>query len=623
MNTNSSFKSYEKILLQSQKALKKIKHKLSSDMTKEIASLMDKLEKAIKAKHSEQAAIYSDSLKLLMKKSQRQCSCGIKELIKTVLFAFAVAFLIRQFWFELYEVPTGSMRPTIREQDRIVVSKTTFGLRLPFSNKPFFFSENDIQRGSLVVFTVKGMSIPNSDTRYFGIFPGKKRYVKRCVAKPGDTVYFYGGYIYIVDRQGELVNEQSNENYLGKNRIEDIRHVPFISFDGNTETRNQTTFFKQMDKSLGKLLATGLRTKGWFFFQDSWEEDQPVLMKTNRNQPVSYAELMGMNNYAVVHIVQPDKVPNTYKESFGNSPIAYLKIYHTANLTYPSPLISKTAFETSPSLNPYSTFIGLDHNHIEFLKRHLTTSRFIVSSGKAFRYQLENQNSQRMLNAISLPNVSDGCYEFENGVPYRIYFAGIRRPVDSDHQLNKLNEQEIIRLFNMGIHFSNYHEKNEFYRLSLPQRFAFYNNSSLYVMNAPLFSKDDSRLLQFVKNEIKHETTSSDEYPYIGFTDMSRKFKGTSKEIESFIKNFGFKVPEGHVLVLGDNYPMSADSRDFGCVPIDNLLGAPLYRFWPLNAIGKLPQVPYPTNKLTLSILGILTLSGLIFFTNRRLKKNK
>src|SRR5256885_1754180 len=43
-----------------------------------------------------------------------------KEFIFAVVFAIVVAFLIRQLWFELYEVPTGSMRPTIEELDRLV-----------------------------------------------------------------------------------------------------------------------------------------------------------------------------------------------------------------------------------------------------------------------------------------------------------------------------------------------------------------------------------------------------------------------------------------------------------------------------------------------------------------------
>ncbi|MBM3191641.1 MAG: signal peptidase I, partial [Chlamydiae bacterium] len=62
------------------------------------------------------------------------------------------------------------------------------------------------------------------------------------------------------------------------------------------------------------------------------------------------------------------------------------------------------------------------------------------------------------------------------------------------------------------------------------------------------------------------------------------------------IKRTGILVPEGHYLVLGDNYAMSADSRDFGFVPENNLRGVPTFIFFPTGArFGSPNQPPYPT----------------------------
>ena len=43
------------------------------------------------------------------------------------------------------------------------------------------------------------------------------------------------------------------------------------------------------------------------------------------------------------------------------------------------------------------------------------------------------------------------------------------------------------------------------------------------------------------------------------------------------------RIPSGRVFVIGDNRPNSNDSRAFGPVPVDDLLGRVWLRYWPLD----------------------------------------
>ncbi|OFZ11069.1 MAG: signal peptidase I [Bdellovibrionales bacterium RBG_16_40_8] len=105
----------------------------------------------------------------MSKKASFKKSFGLLLLSVVLIMAF------RWILFEPFVIPSGSMIPTLMVNDHIVVSKYSYGVRLPFSSK-WLTPPQLPQRGDVVVFR----SVEKDD--YYMI--------KRVVGLPGDKVQF-------------------------------------------------------------------------------------------------------------------------------------------------------------------------------------------------------------------------------------------------------------------------------------------------------------------------------------------------------------------------------------------------------------------------------------------------
>ena len=112
------------------------------------------------------------------------------EFFKTAILAILFALFIRTFFYEPFNIPSGSMLPTLQIGDYLFVSKTSYG----YSKYSFPFGVADFEgrvmgeapkRGDVVVFRLP--SNPSID------------YIKRVIGMPGDTVQVAEGRVYIND----------------------------------------------------------------------------------------------------------------------------------------------------------------------------------------------------------------------------------------------------------------------------------------------------------------------------------------------------------------------------------------------------------------------------------------
>ncbi len=155
---------------------------------------------------------------------QNKKTYGIWDSAKTFVYAILIALLVRTVAFEPFNIPSGSMIPTLLIGDYLFVSKYSYGyskhsipLSLPVIPGRIFFSEPE--RGDVAVF-----KLPTDD---------ETDYIKRLIGLPGDRIQMKSGRLYI---NGKIVKRE---------RIDD-----FVQTDRNGNIRRQARFLETLPNGL-------------------------------------------------------------------------------------------------------------------------------------------------------------------------------------------------------------------------------------------------------------------------------------------------------------------------------------------------------------------------------------
>jgi signal peptidase I len=118
------------------------------------------------------------------KQRKRKKESGLRNAVEWVVIiggAFLVAFVVKTFLIQAFFIPSGSMLPTLHEEDRVLVNKLSYDL-------------HDVHRGDLVVF-----ERPENEAA------GQiKDLIKRVVGLPGERIESRDGDVYI---DGDLLEE--------------------------------------------------------------------------------------------------------------------------------------------------------------------------------------------------------------------------------------------------------------------------------------------------------------------------------------------------------------------------------------------------------------------------------
>ncbi|MBV8653108.1 MAG: signal peptidase I [Alphaproteobacteria bacterium] len=141
---------------------------------------------------------------------------GVLDTVRTVIYAVLIALFVRTVAYEPFNIPSGSMIPTLLVGDYLFVSKFSYGYSrysLPFglplfSGRIFFTSP---KRGDVVVFKLP--RDPSVD------------YIKRVVGLPGDRIQVRDSVLYINDQP---VKRERIEDYVSEEGGVPLRQLQYM-----------------------------------------------------------------------------------------------------------------------------------------------------------------------------------------------------------------------------------------------------------------------------------------------------------------------------------------------------------------------------------------------------------
>ncbi len=162
------------LVKEARRILKRRGRSLTSEVVEPINTAIADVEEALRGTDAEQARKAISTLDERMDQNLAASrKSTIREYSESIGVAIAIALVLRAFVVEAFQIPSGSMIPTLEVGDHIFVSKFAYGLGIPFTNVKILELKQP-ERGDVIVFK-------------YPIDPGTD-YIKRVVGLPGDVV---------------------------------------------------------------------------------------------------------------------------------------------------------------------------------------------------------------------------------------------------------------------------------------------------------------------------------------------------------------------------------------------------------------------------------------------------
>jgi signal peptidase I len=422
-----------------------------------------------------------------LRKAKEKKPFSLEEQIEWIAVAFVLALTVRCFVVEAYQIPTGSMAPTLYGKHYLVTCPACGGsfnlkldegapLNLAFSCP---FCSRGLSEGGTRVRRRGGDRILVSKNLYFFTRPERwdifvfkspeqhdanKNFVKRLIGLPGERVEVRNGQVFI---NGDIARKPR---------------------------RIQDTLWQDVYNGLHKESAAG-----YWITRGSWAVTPKGLLmsQADRIQTVEYAG--------------PITDAYSYNGDDGRNVV--------------SDLLVSAHCVMDESAEHFAAAVWADSDTWKVVFR---------PAGKALRVELRHNEAVKKDALLLLPSTTD--FDFTLSVVDAVAEVSVNGVTAGRHEWAPSPESMPSYTADSGVFFQG--------------------------ATGPILVRDV---------EIKRDI-----YYSVRFEVPDRSVR------ETFVRD----VPEGHYLALGDNSPISRDSREWKYVPAENVLGKAFFVFWPLTRVG-------------------------------------
>lgn len=143
--------------------------------------------------------------------------------------------------------------------------------------------------------------------------------------------------------------------------------------------------------------------------------------------------------------------------------------------------------------------------------------------------------------------------------------------------------------------FPNFHNGDYIITNKLIYRFQKPQRGQVIILKNPRDTSQDfiKRIIGLPEEKVRVENG----HVYINDKLLSEPYIDSSKITEGrtyMHDGEDIQLNQNQYIVMGDNRPDSSDSREWGPITGDEIVGEAFFRYWPTDSVGLIPQAKYP-----------------------------